>query len=395
MISKKKIMIFIVALMLSCFISALTVGIILTNSYASSQYNILSSLTEYIVSQYPDSEQPLMKLIKENSLNHNTDTSNNTIFFAYGYTPKIFASQYIRKIILFMISFIPLLILLIFIMLMAFKNIYRLRISELTAYLEQANHKKDLSILSHKEDDFSKLQDEICKTVTNLRQTKEAAQLERKNLADNLADISHQIKTPIASISLMTQLLNNNQNRIYIEKIKNQTNHLEKLMEALLTLSRIDAGTLKLEKNKVDIYTLLQLSIDSLEELITQKKLNVYLENHLDLFFCGDMEWSIEAFINLIKNCAEHTPVEGSIKIEYYRTPLFVEIRIQDNGPGFSEKDLPHIFERFYQGENISKNGIGIGLSIAKAIIEQQNGMINAKNLKNLGACFIVRFYSH
>ena len=107
----------------------------------------------------------------------------------------------------------------------------------------------------------------------------------------------------------------------------------------------------------------------------------------------ADRQWTEEAILNVIKNCAEHTPEGGQIQIRWEKNPLYTEIRFTDSGKGFSKKDLPHLFERFYRGENAQKDNAGIGLALAKLVVEQQEGHIYAENTRDGHACFILRFF--
>jgi signal transduction histidine kinase len=231
--------------------------------------------------------------------------------------------------------------------------------------------------------------------VSNLTLTREQAIKDREKLADNLADISHQIKSPVTSILLTTQLLEQDSNLNYLNQIRRHTKHLEHLTQTLLTLSRLDAGVLVFEHEPVDVYTMLQLTVETLEAAINIKNITVILPNHTQINYMGDMDWSLEAMLNLLNNSIEHTPRGGLIEFSYCQNPLYTEIDLIDNGCGFEERDLPHLFERFYRGANTSESGTGIGLSLAKSIIERQKGFLNAKNLTDGGACFQVRFYSH
>jgi signal transduction histidine kinase len=252
---------------------------------------------------------------------------------------------------------------------------------------------REVTILPNKEDSFSGLQDEIYKTVTTLYKTREEAVAVKENYADNLANIAHQMRTPLTSMSLMTQLLKADRKEEYVEQLQKQIERLTKLEEALLLLSRIDAGVLELEKENVDVYTMLQLSVEGLEELPVAKALEIKLENRGTVSYVGDIEWSIEAFTNLIKNCMEYA--KSRVTIEYIQNPIYTEIKVWDDGPGFAEQDLPHIFERFYRGGRAKNGGIGIGLALAKSLIAMQNGCVEAKKLPASGACFAVRFYCH
>lgn len=315
------------------------------------------------------------------------------------------------------------------------------RIRSLTEYLENVNTGGKGLLLAGEEDAFSGLQDEIYKTVTTLYQTRDAALRTRDNYAENLSNIAHQIKTPITSISLAVQMLKapvppvqgdhpslalknnpspalkdhlslalennpspalknhpspalkNHPSPGHLEQISQQLSRLTRLEEELLLLSRIEAGTLPLAAEKVDVFTLLTLAGDNLQELFHRAQVSLHIPEAGEMAMTADLEWTMEAVMNLMKNCLEHTPPGGKVSCAYEQNPLYTQIRIWDSGSGFAEEDLPRLFERFYRGAGSS--GIGIGLSLAKEIIERQNGTISARNLAEGGACFEIRMYSH
>lgn len=299
----------------------------------------------------------------------------------------------------------------------------RARIAELTDYLEQINVGGEVMVLATKEDEFSNLQDEMYKTVTELYRTREQAVMAKENYADNLANIAHQLKTPVTAAFLALQLPRGSQEKTQknIDQVTRQLTRLQHLEEALLTLSRIDAGTLKLEHTQVDIYTVLNLAADNLDDFLTQRNISVLIPDHGCVTFEGDMEWTMEAMMNLMKNCVEHAPGGSTIHCDYSSNLLYQEIRIWDEGTGFAKEDIPHLFERFYRGQRSEKRqiaeeiteentkemeenrlqeinndtGVGIGLSLARSILELQNGTITARNLPQGGACFEMKIYSH
>ncbi len=395
MIRRNRITIFLMMLSVSGMIVSMVILLILTRAYASDQYHNLSAFTDHIVAKYPQEEQELVQWIKENALHDRTqDLKENTILSTYGYSGKTFESKYYRILSGSFGILIPLVFLFLFLLLVHVKSRYRAGIRGVTDYLEKMNQDKATVLPLHKEDEFSRLEDELYKTMTKLTITKETAVKEHHDLAQSLADISHQIKTPVSSISLMTQLLVGEENDTYIQRISKQSLHLERLVNALLTLARIDAGVLPLGRTRVNVFTMLQVSVDEMEVLIRQKQIHVILPNDPEICYEGDLEWSVEALTNLVKNCAEHTPEGGSITFSYHQNPLYTQIQIEDSGEGFAQKDLPHLFERFYRG-NTGKDGAGIGLSLSKALIEQQNGVIRAGNHAGGGACFEIRFYCH
>ncbi len=277
-----------------------------------------------------------------------------------------------------------------------------LRIEALTGYLEQVNAGRDGVLLQTGEDALSGLQDEIYKTVTALHQTKDAALRAKENFAENLYNIAHQIKTPITAISLSMQLLQeeNGPGSAKMQgqncrEVTRQLSNLTRLEEALLLLSRIDTGTLTLERREVDVFTLLMLSAENLQELFYAKEILVEIPEAGEKIILADMEWTMEAVMNLLKNCMEHTPPGGVVRCAYEQNPLYTLIRIWDTGPGFAREDMPHLFERFYRGKDAARGGIGIGLALAREIIERQNGTLLACNLPEGGACFEIRLYCH
>lgn len=271
----------------------------------------------------------------------------------------------------------------------------RRRIASLTEYLEQVNIGEGGILPQAGEDDFSRLQDEIYKTVTELYQTKERAVAAKNNFAENLSNIAHQIKTPITSASLSLQMMRKKPSPVYMEQMQRQLSRLIYLEESLLLLSRVDTGTLSLEKKPVDVLTLLELSADTMGELAGAKKISIAVRESGEALIQADMEWTMEAVMNLLKNCMEHTPAGGRIYCSYEENPIYTQIRIEDDGEGFAKEDMPHLFERFYRGKNAKKDGAGIGLALAKAIVESQNGVISAANRAEGGACFEMRFYRH
>jgi signal transduction histidine kinase len=387
--------VYITAIVFGSLFCSMIIGAFMSHYYAKTQYQILSNVAEILISKYPDQEQAVIAQIKargatQSSLKKGINYLEN-YGFTYGDFERPFQNVALMGAILGVSALLGLLILFIY----TLSHKRKLRLEEIIGYLEKVNIGREVSIIQETEDDFSPLRDEIYKTVTELRNAKETAVKERKDFADNLANIAHQIKTPVTSISVMAQLSEQNMEKEHIAQIKKQADRLTLLVDALLTLSKIDAGVLKLKKEQVDVYSLLELSVEVMDEMIREKSIEIDIPNYEEVSFTGDMDWGIEAFINIIKNCVEHTPEGGKITFDYGVNPLYTEITVTDNGTGFSEIELPHIFKRFYQGKKAVKNGVGIGLSLAKSIIEMQNGFIIAKNLPEGGACFSVRFYSH
>lgn len=243
----------------------------------------------------------------------------------------------------------------------------------------------------------SALEDSIYKAVVLLREEREQAQKAKKNLADNMADLSHQLKTPAASIGLTLSLLKkrawDGQDMDDIRRMEGQVSHLQQLVGSMLTLSKLDAGVLALEEKEFDLEEMLVDAVQPFVRQMEEKGICFEIQGADGILLTGDFGWCSEAFGNIIKNCMEHTPKQGNINITCQDNPIYTEIVIRDNGGGFDEADIPHLFERFYRGAGSSKDSVGIGLALSKSIIEKENGTVTAENAKTGGARFCIKFY--
>lgn len=375
-------------------ITSMLVVFLVSHHYGRLQFELLNSVCEEILKQEPESEELILAALKEYTAEGAGRRSNRDILTAFGYRTWDFtrlscgqsmlsaAAGFLAGILLFLVTFL-------------YRNKREaLRIQALAGYLEQVNMGKAVILSASGEDDFSKLEDEIYKTVTCLYQTRDAAVEARDHFAENLSNIAHQIKTPITAISLSMQMLRQKADGNYTEQVEKQLLRLTRLEEALLVLSRLDAGTLPFQREETDVFTLLVLAADNLQEIIEENGNSVDIPELGEMPVIVDKEWTMEAVMNLMKNCIEHNR-GGVIHCSYEQNPLYTEIRIWDEGQGFLREDIPHLFERFYRGKNANEGGIGIGLALAKEIIERQNGTIRAKNMPEGGACFEICFYSH
>jgi len=255
---------------------------------------------------------------------------------------------------------------------------------------------ENLDFAFYREGELYLLQNEVRKMTIRLREQTELLSKDKTVMADFLADVSHQIRTPLTAIQLLcasvcNESLSDTQRTDKLKEIIQQITRIEWLVDALLKLARIDAGTIEMKANEVLFSDLISKAILPFEipmELKAQR-----LETQLTGSFRGDMAWTSEAVGNIIKNCIEHMGNNGVLRITSEENALFSQLIIIDNGPGFSEKDLAHLFERFYRGDDAKSGNIGIGLSLARRIITAQNGTIKASNFRSGGAMFEIRFY--
>ncbi len=380
-------------LAVSLLASGLTVLLLGRHSNRIS-FQMANGICGELLEREPDLESSLLAVLKEYREGKGRTGAERDVLSAWGYregdfTDPIFgwylclaaAGAFGGSLVLFLTHLYR-------------RNRVSLRIQALSAYLEQACSGKARILSADGEDDFSKLEDGIYKTVTSLYQTRDAALEAREEFAENLSNIAHQIKTPLTAMSLSLQMMEQNPCREHLEQIRKQLLRLTHLEEALLLLSRLDAGTLPLQKRQVDVFTLLVLAADNLQELFAASGTAIDIPELGETAILADLEWTMEAVMNLMKNCMEHN-AGGTVHCSYRQNPLYTEILIWDEGEGFVREELPHLFERFYRGQHASQGGIGIGLSLAREILERQNGTIRAGNNPQGGASFEIRFYSH
>lgn len=377
----------------SLITSALT-AIMISGHYNRSQFDLLNAICGEVLEQEPEAKRIVSAALKEYTTGNADGTEIQDVLSSLGYNFYDFSVPDHRPVIL-SAAVGPLAGIFLFMFTFLYRNkIEAKRIQALADYLEQVNIGKAAVFSAIGEDEFSKLEDEIYKTVTFLYQTKDEAVRARNDFAENLSNIAHQIKTPITVISLAVQTIQKEHGEKKLEQIQRQLLRLTRLEEALLVLSRLDADSLNFQKEEIDVFTVLVLAADNIQELFAESGTSVDIPESGGMAITADMDWTIEAVINLMKNCMEHNK-GGTVHCSYEQNPLYTEILIWDEGEGFFKEDIPHLFERFYRGKNACEGGIGIGLALSKEIIERQNGTIRAKNMSGGGACFEIRFYSH
>ena len=271
-------------------------------------------------------------------------------------------------------------------------------LSNLAEQVDRVLHGQEtFRIQDSNEGELSVLNSEIQKMTVTLREQAGQLRTDKVRLSEAIADMFHQMRTPLTSMNLIVTLLAE-ENLPYIRRIeltrelRKQLERISWLVETLLKLSKLDAGVVSFRQETLVVRELIEEAARPflIRMELREQSLHTEIENeHLT----GDPEWIAEALSNLIKNCVEHTPAKGSVCIFATETALYTEIRIRDNGPGFHPEDIPHIFERFYKGKDASVGSIGIGLALARSIITLQNGTISARNAPEGGAEYTVKFY--
>lgn len=277
---------------------------------------------------------------------------------------------------------------------------YEKEIQKIREYVEQvSNGEYQTDIKTFSESEISNLRNDLHKIFIEIREKSEMLSKDRNILSNYLADISHQLRTPLMAISAMLDAIIENENNLddytkrFVYDISKQINQINWLTDDLLKMAQLDTKTIIFVKEETNIKELLQIVKENVEIFLEQKNIVLDIKSKKIINIVIDKMWIIEAFENIIKNCIEHSDDNTTIEIICTENPLYIEISIADNGEGIDEKDLPHIFERFYKGRKSNK-GFGIGLSLAKSIIESQNGEIAVKNNEfSSGSIFTIKLY--
>lgn len=273
------------------------------------------------------------------------------------------------------------------------------KLNEIKKYINEINNRNyELKIEDNSEDELSNLKNELYKITIMLKEEAEKSKQDKESLKVSVQDISHQLKTPITSISIMLDNLKDNPKmdektrQRFIFEIDKQIENISFLIISLLKFSRLEAGVEDFIKEKINVKELISACLKRLEIPIEIKNQNIVIKGKEDSYFIGDYKWQEEAITNIIKNCIEHTDENKNIYINYEENNLYTKIQIIDEGNGIDKEDIKHIFERFYKGKDSSENSIGIGLALAKTIIEKDNGYISCKSEKGKGTEFIIKY---
>lgn len=295
------------------------------------------------------------------------------------------------------ISIIFLLVLLIIILFVNAKQKDK-KIQDIIKYIEEINRKNyDLEIEENSEDELSHLKNELYKITVMLKEQADNSIKDKKILQTSIEDISHQIKTPLTSISIMLDNIRENPNmdertrQTFIHEISRQIEWINWLIISLLKLAKLDSNTATFVKKEVNVKDLVDNVVQNLAIPLEIKEQHVVIDGK-DAKFIGDYNWQLEALTNIVKNCIEHTVENKNIYINWEENNFYTKIAIKDEGVGIDKKDVKHIFERFYKGKNSSENSVGIGLALAKSIIEKDNGYIICASELGRGTTFEIKY---
>lgn len=401
-LQKRKTLIQTIAIIIIImFVFAIVFVVILKSQYKSYIKIIngkVNSIISEVIDKYPEvKEEDILKII------NSKDDSEEDILGKYGYEDEIAyikelkenVDKNIRNTTILAVAFgiTGLTILLIYIL----KQ--EKEIKEINEYINQVNNGNYLlKIEDNKAGELSRLRNELYKTTVILKEAAQNSEKEKEDLSIAIADISHQLKTPLTSIRIMLDNISDNPDmpqdlrKDFILEISKQVDWMSSLVIALLKIAKFDAGTIKMENSEINVKDLINNVINNLAILIELKDIKVITKIDEKATFIADYKWQQEAITNILKNAIEHSNQNSNIYITVENTNFFLKIKIKDEGQGIDKKDIKHIFERFYKAKNSSENSIGIGLALAKTIIEESNGYIKVDSELGKGTTFEIKF---
>lgn len=366
--------------------------------YAHEVNGVTSEIIENVLSKYPEvNSEDLIRIISSSKRRNESNTLKK-----YGFMESdisyIKSLDYVYyKNLIINISVFGIFGLICGIGYCLRKGKYKKNIEDITNYLKRINEGiYDLKIIDNVEGDLSILKNEVYTTMVCLKEMYAREYDDKIKLKDNLANISHQLKTPLTGIMLMIDTLleenvSKEKRQEYLQDIRKQIENINFLIYAMLKLSRFDAGVVKFDSNKIVVKELVFDVLKNVDILRELKNVNIHVKGKNDVIFVGDYKWECEAITNIVKNAIEYSHENSDVYLNYVDNGIYVSLEIVNYGEEINKEDIHHIFDRFYKKNN-DENNFGIGLSLAKEIIEKDNGNIRVES-KNNKTIFKVKYY--
>lgn len=392
--------IILIFLVIVIFISALFI----LNKYEYQKYNVnfnykISAILDKVIDNNKDiTKEELVKILQSEEVN-----KFNLKEYGYDIDKDIYISANEKLNTYYSLIKISLLIICFSIILYLYIEEHKKRdkeIDKITKLIEEINHKNyELNIEELSEDKLSILKEEIYKTTIMLKENAENSIKDKINLKTYIEDISHQLKTPLTSINILIDNIIDNPDmekdveEKFLRRIKREVSNITFLVQSLLKLSQFETNTIEFIRNDVDINIILDNVIKNVSSLSDLKNITIKVDNKCQNKIYCDSKWQVEALTNILKNALEYSNNNSTVYIKTEDNQLYSEIMIKDYGKGMGDIDRKNIFKRFYKGKNASKDSVGIGVSLAKSIIEKDNGKIIINSKDGMGTEFIIRYF--
>lgn len=370
------------------------------NDYKENSNYKINAILEIVKEKYPNvNEKELINILESEVIDE-----NSLVQYGYDIKKDSFIKQNdsdnfvytIGKVITLLISFVVLLY--IFVK-------YNIKndneIDKIIKCIEDINHKNyELKLDDISEDKLSILKQEIYKTTIMLKENAENSIKDKLDLKNSLQDISHQLKTPLTSINIMLDNIIDDPDmdisvrQNFIRNIKREITNISFLVQSILKLSKFESNTISFVRNKTKVKKIIEEVLKNVSNLCDLKDINIEVNNMCKKDINCDLKWQVEAITNILKNAVEYSNHGGKVLIECEDNNIYTQIKIIDYGKGMDKEDVQNIFKRFYKGKNSGKDSIGIGLSLSKAIIEEDNGRVTVDSKKNKGTTFTIKYFN-
>lgn len=363
-------------------------------------------ITAKLIEQNPENETEIMKVLTSNASDSSKyQEKGREIFRQYGlyedletklfpllnnhilsFNQAIFLGMFCFGFILFLANYIQ------------YKIIFN-KIKQLTSTAKKIiDGDYSVTINENKEGEIAKLAVSFRSMKDIIRKNMKDLLVEKEFLGRMLQDISHQLKTPLSTISIYNEMLliEDLPRQKQVQLLQNneiQISRMNVLIQNLLKVAKIDAKAISFDKEPLNLVNTINEVLNRLENIINERDLSIDWDGTEEVMVIHDKLWMQEALMNLLKNAIEHSKSGEKITLQVMDTPIYTELVIQDFGEGIAAEDLPHIFNRFYKASNSKKHdSTGIGLALTKAIIEAHQALIKVESVKNAYTKFTITF---
>lgn len=386
-----------------------------THKYKNMENTYIRCIMENVINQYPDLDMEEIAIILNKSYSElessTTSEEFDSILRKNGITDNTFYIKDMSDIrnvnIIVSTSIIGVMSVLFIICFCMYLRRRKKDIFELQDYMDKISRGNyELEINDNSEDELSSLKNSLYKIMVYMKEQADSARIKKVMLAQSVSDISHQLKTPLTSTQVLLDNLNDNPDMDYSTRKKfiyealNQVNGMSWMIVSMLKLSRIDAGVVEFNNENISINKIIEEAVGNLEVIAEIKNVNIEKNidnrnedelNKSDIYIKGDYNWNREALQNIIKNAIEHSNDKGTVKINITDNDVYTAVYITNRGEKLSDKQQKQIFERYYSEAKYEDNSMGIGLPLAKAVIEKQGGYISVES-EDEETVFIVKY---
>lgn len=386
-----------------------------THKYKNMENTYIRCIMENVINQYPDLDMEEIAIILNKSYSElessTTSEEFDSILRKNGITDNTFYIKDMSDIrnvnIIVSTSIIGVMSVLFIICFCMYLRRRKKDIFQLQDYMDKISRGNyELEINDNSEDELSSLKNSLYKIMVYMKEQADSARIKKVMLAQSVSDISHQLKTPLTSTQVLLDNLNDNPDMDYSTRKKfiyealNQVNGMSWMIVSMLKLSRIDAGVVEFNNENISINKIIEEAVGNLEVIAEIKNVNIEKNidnrnedelNKSDIYIKGDYNWNREALQNIIKNAIEHSNDKGTVKINITDNDVYTAVYITNRGEKLSDKQQKQIFERYYSEAKYEDNSMGIGLPLAKAVIEKQGGYISVES-DDEETVFIVKY---